>query len=335
MKASADVAHGRLAATGTCSNIDSQTHEENIFGSIRGESSFEGLMTLKTEEDPELFLLDGVCQKPIVTDLLKTFRENMRQEPADELMVGKRHFFASVTIPVITIPEGNGIICDLQDPCIGNRHTVGVTAKIVDGIAKAVEGLFDVGAPVGTVKIVNKALPVHGMCRIRKGRRQHKLAGCTILLQGSHELAAEQFRGCPYGDEETASAFTQFQIPRESGTGNDAVDMRMEREVLTPCMDHLDDTRFRAQIPLVAGQSQKCLRSRLMEQRVEQFLVGEEQSIEIMRDGEDDVEVLRIEDFRATLIDPEFLQDRLAVWTVPVATGRIVDLDMTTFFANA
>ena len=43
MKASADVAHGRLAATGTCSNIDSQTHEENIFGSIRGESSFEGL----------------------------------------------------------------------------------------------------------------------------------------------------------------------------------------------------------------------------------------------------------------------------------------------------
>lgn len=297
MKASADVAHGRLAATGTCSNIDSQTHEENIFGSIRGESSFEGLMTLKTEEDPELFLLDGVCQKPIVTDLLKTFREDMQQEPANELLVGKSHLLADITILVVTIPEGNGIIRDLQDPCIGDRHTMSVAAKIVDGIAKAVEGLFDVGAPIGIIKIVNKTLPVHGMCRIRKGRRKHKLAGCTILFQSSHKLAAEHLRGGSDGDKEATSAFTQFQIPCEAGTGNDAVDMRMEREALTPGMDHLDDARFSAQIPLVASQSQKCLRSRLMEQRIEQLLVGEEQRIEIMRHGEDDVKIFRIEDF--------------------------------------
>ena len=335
METPADVAHGRLAAAGTCSNIDSQTRKENIFWGIRGESCFEGLATLKTEEDPELFLLNGICQKPEVTDLLKPFRENMHQEPADELLVGKSHLLAGITILVVTIPEGNGIVRDLQDPGIGDRHTVGVAAKIIDGITKAVEGLFDVGAPVGSIEIINETLPVHGMCRIRKGRRQHKLAGCAILLQSSHELAAKQLRGRSDRDEEVVPALTQFQIPRESGTGNDAVDMRMEREVLTPCMDHLDDARLSAQIPLVAGQSQKRLRSSLMEKRVEQFLVGEEQSVEIMRHGEDDVEILRIEDFRAALIDPEFLQDRLAVWTVPVATGRIVDLDMTTFFANA
>ena len=54
-----------------------------------------------------------------------------------------------------------------------------------------------------------------------------------------------------------------------------------------------------------------------------------------MRHGEDDVEVFRIKDFRTALIDPEFLQDRLAAGAVAVAAGRIVDLDMTAFFADA
>lgn len=335
METPADVAHGRLAAAGTCSNIDPQTRKENIFWGIGGESCFEGPATLKTEDEPELFPLNGICQKPEVTDLLKPFRENMQQESANELLVGKSHLLAGITILVVTIPEENGIVRDLQDPCIGDRHTVGVAAKIIDGITKAVEGLFDVGTPVGIVKIVNKALPVHGMCRIRKGRRKHKFAGCAMLLKAGHELAAEHLRGGSYRDEETASAFAQFQIPCETGTGNDAVDMRMEREVLSPCMDHLDDARFSAQIPSVASQSQKCLRSRLMEQRIEQFLVGEEQRLEIMRHGENDVEVFRIKDFRTALIDPEFLQDRLAAGAVAVAAGGGVDLDMPALLADA
>ena len=53
-----------------------------------------------------------------------------------------------------------------------------------------------------------------------------------------------------------------------------------------------------------------------------------------MRHGEDDVKIFRIEDFRAALIDPEFLQDRLAAGAVTVAAGRVVDLDMTAFFAD-
>ena len=53
-----------------------------------------------------------------------------------------------------------------------------------------------------------------------------------------------------------------------------------------------------------------------------------------MRNGEYDVEVFRIEDFRAALIDPELFQDGLTAGTMPVAAGGIVDEDMPAFHAD-
>lgn len=54
-----------------------------------------------------------------------------------------------------------------------------------------------------------------------------------------------------------------------------------------------------------------------------------------MRNGEYDVEVFRIEDFRAALIDPELFQDGLTAGAMPVAAGGIVNPDMTAFLTYA
>lgn len=71
-----------------------------------------------------------------------------------------------------------------------------------------------------------------------------------------------------------------------------------------------------------------------MEQRIQEFLIGQKQGIQIMGHGEDDVEVLGVENLAATLIDPEILQDCLAVGAVTVAAGRVVDLNMAAFLAD-
>ena len=96
--------------------------------------------------------------------------------------------------------------------------------------------------------------------------------------------------------------------------------MGMEREILSPWMDPLDDARLSTQIPFVTRQGQKCLRSCLMKKGVEKLLIGTEQGVEIMWHSENNVKVFRVEDFRAALVDPEFLQDRLTVRTMAVAT---------------
>ena len=156
-----------------------------------------------------------------------------------------------------------------------------------------------------------------------------------MRFQRSHEFAAKHLRGCSDRDEETAAAFAKFQITGKTGTGNDAVYMGMKRKVLPPRMEHQDDARRSAKIAFVASQSQKRLRSSLHEQRIQEFPVSQKQRIQIVRHGEYEVEVFRIENFAAALIDPEFLQDGLAVRTMPVAAGRTVDLDVAAFFTDA
>ena len=178
-------------------------------------------------------------------------------------------------------------------------------------------------------------MPVDRTCRIREGGRQDKFTGSAVIFERSHELAAKHPRGSSDRDEEAVSTFTKFEIPGKTGTGDDAVDMRMEGKVLAPCMEYLDDAGLGAKIASVTRQSQKGLGSCLMEQRVEQLLIGKKQRVQIMRNGEYDVEILRIENFRATLIDPELFQDGLAAGTMPVAAGGIVDEDMAAFLADA
>lgn len=111
--------------------------------------------------------------------------------------------------------------------------------------------------------------------------------------------------------------------------------MGMKGEILPPCMDDLDDAGLSAKIPMIASQSQQRLRCRTVKQRVKQLLIGKEERIEIMGHGEDDVKILRIEDLRATLIDPELFQDRLTIWTMPVTAGSVVDPNVATFIADA
>lgn len=228
MKAPADVTHGRLAAAGTGLHINAEALKKNTLWGIGRKTCLEGLMSLKAEQDPESLLLDRACQKSEVADLLKAVGKNMHQEPADELIVGESHLLSGIAIFVVAIPEGDGMVRDLQDAGIRDGDTVSVTAKIIDGIAEAVEGLLKVDDPIGAVKIIDETLPVNVMQRIGKGCWKNELAGIPILFQGSHELAAKHLRGCSDRKEEAVSAFTQFPIPAKAGARDDAVDMRME-----------------------------------------------------------------------------------------------------------
>ena len=154
MKAPADVTHGRLAAAGTGLHINAEALKKNTLWGIGRKTCLEGLMSLKAEQDPESLLLDRACQKSEVTDLLKAFGKDMHQEPADELIMGDSHLFSGIAIPVVAIPEGNGMVRDLKDAGIRDGDTMGVATKVIDGIAEAVEGFLDVGAPVSSVELV-------------------------------------------------------------------------------------------------------------------------------------------------------------------------------------
>ena len=72
----------------------------------------------------------------------------MHQETADEFRVFQRD--PAPGVPRFPSPggEGNVRFRDGQDPAVGDGDLMGVTAEILNGVSKAVEGFFYVGAPI-------------------------------------------------------------------------------------------------------------------------------------------------------------------------------------------
>ena len=72
-----------------------------------------------------------------------------------------------------------------------------------------------------------------------------------------------------------------------------------------------------------------------MEKPIEQLLVAQEQRIQFMWKSEYHMEVGGIYDFRPAFVHPELLIHSLAVGTVTVAAGIVVDLGMAAIGTDA
>ena len=104
--------------------------------------------------------------------------------------------------------------------------------------------------------------------------------------------------------------------------------MDMIAQILGPGMKYLDDAGFCSEILPVSGQFQKCFGAASVQQTVKQLLVAVDQRVQFVGKCKDDMEVRGVDDFRASFIHPYFFLYRLAVRTVPVPAGIIVDLSV-------
>lgn len=76
---------------------------------------------------------------------------------------------------MVTIPEGDVGVGHINDSAVGDGNSVGVTSKIIDGIAKAVKGFLNEGTPVGFVEHVNKMVKEVRLSQFIAGIRDVKL----------------------------------------------------------------------------------------------------------------------------------------------------------------
>lgn len=63
-----------------------------------------------------------------------------------------------------------------------------------------------------------------------------------------------------------------------------------------------------------------------MEEGIQKGLVGIDQRVELGRYGKDHMEIGGVDDFRFPSVNPEFLEERLAVGAVAVAAGIIMEV---------
>ena len=122
-------------------------------------------MFLDIEYYSEKFLFTAVCEQPVIAYLLEALRKDMLKKTSYELLVG--HCYGTgFTGTVILGIEGHLRIRNTHYTAVRNGYTVGITAKVINGISKAVESLLDVGAPVLAVQGVPKCIPFSGKLKV-------------------------------------------------------------------------------------------------------------------------------------------------------------------------
>lgn len=116
-------------------------------------------MSLQAEDELQISCLHPVAQETVITDLLKTGREHMHKIAAYEFLIGKADGTPWLSGSPASGREGGVCSSYREDTAVGDRNLMRISTKVLDGIAKAVKGLFDIGAPVLFVEGITEFIP--------------------------------------------------------------------------------------------------------------------------------------------------------------------------------
>ena len=119
------------------------------------------------------------------------------------------------------------------------------------------------------------------------------------------ELVAEDTAESLDGQEESARRVDPSgTIEGKASGGNDVVNVGMMLKVLSPRVEHAEESDVGSQVPGMASQFEHGRGAGAEEQIVEQSLVLEDQSGEFVRQSEDDMEVWNRQQFSRTRGQP-------------------------------
>jgi hypothetical protein len=149
-----------------------------------------------------------------------------------------------------------------------------------------------------------------------------KLVLLEELTEPSSELAAEDAAECADRQEEASRGIDPSgTIRSQAASGNDVVNVRMMLKVLSPGMEHAEESDIRSEVLRIASQFEHRRGAGAVEQIVEQPLVLKGKSGERVRQSEDNVEVRHGQQFSRTRRQPLGARVALALGTVPIAAG--------------
>ena len=114
-------------------------------------------------------------------------------------------------------------------------------------------------------------------------------------------------------------------IERKATGGNDAMNVGMNAEFLTPGMQHAEETDLCTEVSRIARDCQKCLRTGVEQEIIDGLLILQSEWCQFTRKREDYMHVGCREKFPAALFQPTIARLRLTLRAVPVAAGVIRD----------
>ena len=259
----------------------------------------------------------------------------MQAEPPEKLQAVQCHFLFLCAIGIILIGKTDSILANVQDAVVGDGNAVRVPGQVLHHVLGPCERLLGVGHPAFAVQCFFPAVIGAALIGEALGQGQQPLfQSRTEVL---HEVSPENFFHRLHGVKELGiTSFWELPsaILAQAATGHNAVDMRVQRQVLPPCMKHYCGGSARAQPLWAVAKAIQGMPARFEQQAVHETGVVHTQAIKFMRQGEYDMKIRNRQELLLLLYGPHLLVKPLALGAMAVAAAIIANAQVATFTAG-
>ena len=130
----------------------------------------------------------------------------MKKEPADKLVGPEGHSLLTVMVGIIPPEERNLAVLEGEDAVITDGDAVGISTKVLKGPLGAIEWGFAVDDPWFPVEMPPEVIEVFGVLEMAEMDGKDQIPSLEAIFEEVEELASEQCRQDPYGEEEPFAA---------------------------------------------------------------------------------------------------------------------------------
>jgi len=220
-------------------------------------------------------------------------------------------------VAMVGVVEADGAVVEEQGAVLGQRPALGVASQVKGDAAAAGVGGVDLDVPVLAIQGAQQRGPVRGGL----AWWQAQLGAVEQGKQASQELAAEQALQRLEREQEAISSGTPAQIRGQAAGGDQGVDVRVVTQVAAPGMQGHEQARGGTQMTRICQEFEQGVTHGVEEQLDETFAVELPQEQQLMRQGEDDVEMRARQETAEFGVDPACAGTRGAARTTAMAAG--------------
>ena len=231
--------------------------------------------------------------------------EHMHEKPPDKLSRSQGGGGWGARFVVFDL-EGDGLRGGAKDSGVGDGDVVGVSAEVFNDVGRPFEGFLEMGNPLFRIERGEKCFELPAILEhdFRVGKDQ--LPFLVQLFQPHEEFSAKKSGYGFDGKQESSFGRDELLVLAESSPQDDGVDVGMIGKVASPGMENADEPDFGPQMSFVLGKFFEGFRTTLVEQMVEDSLVGEHEVVQLGGHRKDRMKIRGIHHIRLSCINPFF-----------------------------
>ena len=140
----------------------------------------------------ELLCPVSIGEEAVVANTLKSFGQNVEQEPTDELLGGECHGLVTAVVAIVLPAKLNLPVVQPEQPIVRDSNPMGVPCDVLEDLLRSAERWLGVDLPIYFPGGSDVAQEGVSCAKWLQGGKELQLSGIEGLLQIIEEQSTEQ-----------------------------------------------------------------------------------------------------------------------------------------------